>query len=237
MTMVISTIAIAMVAQPTSPTAGATLSPDGETGSGRSGDSPVATGGSSATDALAPDGATAAGSATGVRGADGAPGPAGIAGASGQPGPRGSAGMDGARGPAGSTGARGPAGANGAPGPSGPPGPAAVTSNGTAVLGTGVTTIGTCDTGVQIALASTYAFTTNAFTLSAITLSDIDGACHGRSLTVMLYNAAGTLLAQTSAPVTLNAGGATTFSASVPASALTSTVDATAVSRLVLQVS
>ena len=234
LTMVISTFALALVSwggagAPTDATALASSSKgpsEGSTGAPGSDDTRQPLG-----DASDPPGLP------GADGVDGRDGTNGVNGLDGQDGIDGSKGATGARGAAGKDGRPGPAGPAGPAGPTGAPGqPGSTTGNGSANLGTGVATIGTCDSAVGISLGSSYAFSTDTFTLSSITLSDIDAACNGRALTLMLYNSAGTLLAQTSRPITLTSGGNATFSTTVPASSLSATVDATAVSRLVFQV-
>ena len=193
------------------------------------------------------DGAPGAPGPAGPQGPAGGQGQAGAQGPAGRTGQTGKSGADGSDGQTGKTGPAGPAGPAGTPGPAGSPGPTgpsgppgtaspAPSSSGSAVLGTGVTTIGTCDDNVTVSMASNYAFNTNTFSLASITLGDIGSACNGRALTLMLYSAGGGLLAQTTSPVTLNSGGQSTFAVTVPASALSATVDSTAVNRLILQV-
>ena len=230
LTMVFCTVVLTLFTESRSAASSQTITASSSPGrAGSAGNAPAATG------------EVPAGTPTGEEGANPAPpghqDPTGLSGADGSPGPAGRDGSAGARGPAGATGTQGTPGKAGPAGPVGPAGPAATTANGSTILGTGVTAIGTCDTSVTISLGSTYTYATNAFTLSSVTLGDIDGSCSGRSLSLMLYDSAGTVLAQTSNSYRLNGSGASPFTATIPASALSSTVDATSVARLVMQVS
>ena len=132
----------------------------------------------------------------------GAPGNAGIAGADGLPGslgpagPAGPAGLNGADGSDGADGADGADGSDGADGADGADGSDGADGAGGLDNGAGVVSLGACDASVEIRMTSRIDIDSRIFYVDGVILSDIADACHGQSLSIWIYGAADTELAE-----------------------------------------
>jgi len=137
-------------------------------------------------------------------GQDGRDGKDGKPGKDGAPGEKGSRGIVGPSGPAGVAGPKGADGAPGATGPSGAPGPSGSPGSGTGG-GTGTVSLGPCDSDISISVSSTYvanapgsANIADNWVMNVLTISDIDAACIGNKVTVVLIQSGGGVLATSS---------------------------------------